>query len=296
MDTQKLVYFHLAATYQNFSRAAEECHIAQTAMSRCIAKLEEELGFKLFDRINHKVILTPAGQCFWEDSVEILEKLYTARSRARGIDEGYKDFLIIGYASYERPFLIKNVESFCRKYTKTSISIIQLTSDELAQSLLKGKCDIVYGPDNRLSEISRARIIKLHTSRNCLAVSTKNPISQLKAVKMDMLNGKTFVCPFERGTTMYEQFRQACLKLGFNPGRVICANMPEGLFTTVELDLALALVPDHLDMSRNDMVRLIPLDSPDVPEKNHIVAGFQLPERIVIKHFMDNALKSVNCG
>ena len=294
LDTQKLIYFHHAATYQNFSRAAEECHIAQTAMSRCIANLEDELGFRLFDRSNRKVTLTPAGQCFWEETVDIMDRLYTAQSRAREIDAGFKDFLVIGFGAYERPFLVRNIESFCKTYSKTSISIFQLPSDELANSLLKGKCDIVYGPENRLSEISKARIVKLHTSKNSLAVSTKNPISKLDVVKVDILNGKTFVCPFERGSLQFEQFRQVCAKMGFNPGKVICANTPEGLFTTVELDLALAFVPDHLDMSHNNRLRLITLDCVNTPRKNHLVIGFQLPERSAIKRFLDNAEKSIS--
>ena len=50
MNIHSLQYFCSVAKHLNFSKAAEECHIAQTAMSRSIAAMEDELGFRLFDR------------------------------------------------------------------------------------------------------------------------------------------------------------------------------------------------------------------------------------------------------
>ena len=50
MNIHSLQYFCSVAKHLNFSKVAEECHIAQTAMSRSIAAMEDELGFRLFDR------------------------------------------------------------------------------------------------------------------------------------------------------------------------------------------------------------------------------------------------------
>ena len=71
MNIHSLQYFCSVAKHLNFSKAAEECHIAQTAMSRSIAAMEDELGFRLFDRTRHHVELTPAGAYFLKEAAQI---------------------------------------------------------------------------------------------------------------------------------------------------------------------------------------------------------------------------------
>ena len=50
MKIEKIGYFLSVAKHLNFTKAAQECHIAQPAISRQMSSLEEELGFALFDR------------------------------------------------------------------------------------------------------------------------------------------------------------------------------------------------------------------------------------------------------
>lgn len=59
-----LIPFEAAARLQSFSRAAEELHLTQTAISRQIRSLEENLGVQLFDRKSRGVFLTDAGESF----------------------------------------------------------------------------------------------------------------------------------------------------------------------------------------------------------------------------------------
>lgn len=61
MSIKRLPFFLSAAKYLNFTEAANEQFISQTAMSLQIKKYEEELGFKLFNRSNTGVTLTKAG-------------------------------------------------------------------------------------------------------------------------------------------------------------------------------------------------------------------------------------------
>ena len=67
MTIDRLYCFVTAVKHMNFTRAAAELHMAQTAMSRQIAMLENELGCRLFDRSNRTIQLTPAGKCFFDD-------------------------------------------------------------------------------------------------------------------------------------------------------------------------------------------------------------------------------------
>ncbi|HEX6777805.1 MAG TPA: LysR family transcriptional regulator, partial [Ktedonobacterales bacterium] len=64
MEFYQLTYFLAAAQTQNFRKAAERCLVAQSALSRQIAALEQELEVALFTRHKMRVALTPAGQEF----------------------------------------------------------------------------------------------------------------------------------------------------------------------------------------------------------------------------------------
>ncbi len=64
MEFHQLTYFLAAAQTQNFRKAAELCLVAQSALSRQIAALEDELEVALFTRNKKRVTLTPAGQEF----------------------------------------------------------------------------------------------------------------------------------------------------------------------------------------------------------------------------------------
>ena len=78
MNTQQLESFVQVAENLNFARAAEVLNITQSAVSRQIHSLEEELGTKLFLRSTRAVALTPDGLSFLDDAKEILTRLQMA--------------------------------------------------------------------------------------------------------------------------------------------------------------------------------------------------------------------------
>src|SRR4051812_28900731 len=61
MDLQQLRYVVAVAELGNFTRAAERCFVVQSALSHQVAKLEREMGARLFHRTSRSVALTPAG-------------------------------------------------------------------------------------------------------------------------------------------------------------------------------------------------------------------------------------------
>ena len=61
---RQIQYFQAVVRNDSFSRAAEECHISQSAISQQVQALERELGFLLLERKNRKFTLTPAGEYY----------------------------------------------------------------------------------------------------------------------------------------------------------------------------------------------------------------------------------------
>lgn len=83
MNTQQLETFIYVAENLNFARAAEALNITQSAVSRQIHALEEELGTKLLHRTTRTVTLTPSGLSFLENAKYIMARLELAESKIK---------------------------------------------------------------------------------------------------------------------------------------------------------------------------------------------------------------------
>ena len=75
MELRHLRYFVAIGEEQHYGRAARRLRVAQPALSRQIQDLEEELGFKLFERLPRGVKLSAAGKLFLEDARRILQEV-----------------------------------------------------------------------------------------------------------------------------------------------------------------------------------------------------------------------------
>jgi len=76
-----LTAFESAARHLSFSRAAQELHLTQGAISRQIRQIEDSLGVVLFERVNQRVFLTDAGRLYWKDVEGALGRLGEATYR-----------------------------------------------------------------------------------------------------------------------------------------------------------------------------------------------------------------------
>jgi len=272
METDKLLHFHSVARYLNFTKAAQECHIAQTAMSRSISSLEEELGFKLFERNNHNVTLTPAGKVFLNDTIGITNDLFTSIIRAQSVSSQFNEYIAIGYGAYELPLMQSHVEAFRKENPKTEIELFQYYSMDLPNQLVTKGCDITYGPDNRFYDIKNTDVITLGKSRSGLAVSIDSPLAEKEYVTAKDLNGLPFVIPVEKNSLYRELFIKRCETIGFAPSKIVSTNSPEAMLTYVAMHLGYALIPMMIEPYARKDLKFIPLHSENQIYKLHLCA------------------------
>ena len=103
-DLRRLQYFLAVARERNFTRAAEQLHIAQPALSRQVRLLEEELGVALLHRTTHAFELTEAGAFLLERGPAVLAAADELWRNARTYGSGERGSVVIAYgasASYE---------------------------------------------------------------------------------------------------------------------------------------------------------------------------------------------------
>ena len=142
MDLIKLKYFISAAEVLNFSKAAENCNITQTAIGKYINKLENEIGCTLFYRTNKGVSLTEAGEKFYAGVKEISEQY---ENLLKQIEAGKNNVLRIGIAGDYLPV------NFLSKYMSlnqdVSLEVEFEDKDQLITMLDMGAIDAMVLPD-----------------------------------------------------------------------------------------------------------------------------------------------------
>lgn len=145
MNFQNMEYFLTAAETGSITHAAEKLGISQQALSNNIARLEAELGCRLFDR-RQRLELTYAGR-ICRDSAERIMDLYKQTSaKLQDISTNDRGELRIGI-SYTRgqAILPLILPSFIEKYPLVELSVLEGSTRELEEQLEHGSIDVMIG-------------------------------------------------------------------------------------------------------------------------------------------------------
>ncbi len=189
MEIRQLKYFIQAAEYLNFTRAAKECGIVQTAMTQQIANLENEIGIRLFDRNRRGLALTEAGEGFLREARTIVSRADRAVEAARSYAQGRTGLLRIGYHG---EMFKRDLGLLLREYRgrEPQVQVIpsQLSQARMLEGLDAGEIDLgisLYSPHYAMVPGLCNRI--LETDRLMLAVAKDHPLAGRGSVSMEEL-------------------------------------------------------------------------------------------------------------
>mgnify|MGYP003583780301 CR=1 FL=1 len=134
-----LVSFEAAARTLSFTKAADELHLTQSAVSRQIAQLEESLGVLLFERRHRAIVLTDPGRILQRAAVECLERLRDATARLRTVQAPRQVAMTCtpGFASL---WLIPRLAHFTASHPKVDVRVS--ASLEVVQDLDRARLDL----------------------------------------------------------------------------------------------------------------------------------------------------------
>ncbi len=143
MELQQLRYFRAAAETQHVTKAAEKLFVSQSAVSRAITQLEEELGVALFHRQGRSILLSAPGKQFLAAITQIqnsLDSAVRAVKESTGAETGTVVCGFLGSLGAETvPHL---VEAYRRIWPKVQFTLIQRSGEALLLSLLQGSIDL----------------------------------------------------------------------------------------------------------------------------------------------------------
>ena len=141
MEIHQLRYFAKVAEIGNFTRAAEACFVSQPSLSQQIAKLEEELGQPLFERLGRGVRLTEAGQKLLGRASQIL--LLLDEAKAAVADEPDAGRLVVAAIPTIAPYFLPAVLTrFAEECPRARIEVAEETTGRLLEMMAHGDVDL----------------------------------------------------------------------------------------------------------------------------------------------------------
>jgi DNA-binding transcriptional LysR family regulator len=144
VELRHVRYFIAVAEYLNFSKAAQQLHIAQPPLSRQIRQLEEDLGVTLFLRDKRSVALTKAGAVFLDEARKLVVQAGHAMEAARHAQQGESGVVRIGIASGLGGLVSKVVFDHRKRLPTIEIECRDVFSSFQNEALRKGEIDVGF--------------------------------------------------------------------------------------------------------------------------------------------------------
>ncbi len=130
----------------HMTRAGDKVGITQSAMSKRIDNLEDEVGVQLFNRgLGHIVTVTPQGEVFVAEARIVLEHCQRAFQTTRALSEKAEIVLRIGKSPYTDPYLLTNVLNLhLPLFPRLRIEVMSRLAVDLTHELLNGTLDLAF--------------------------------------------------------------------------------------------------------------------------------------------------------
>jgi LysR family hydrogen peroxide-inducible transcriptional activator len=144
MTLTELRYVVALAQERHFGRAAQKCFVTQPTLSLALAKLEDELGVRLFERNKNEVLLTARGQAIVEQAKRVLDEVGKIQHIARGAQDQLAGALRLGVIPTIGPYLLPELVPVLRKKAPAMpLAIEENLTANLAAMLREGELDVV---------------------------------------------------------------------------------------------------------------------------------------------------------
>jgi len=188
MEMHQIRYFLAAARMLNFTRAAEECHVAQPSLTRAIQQLEEELGGDLFRRERKLSHLTDLGQRMLPLMQQCFDMAEGAKSLANAIKRGEIASLRLALShTVDISLFVPFLSELSRAFNGLELKFLRGSGMEIAEKLKQGDAELgIAGP---LDESwARFDVWPLFTEGFSLVVNARHPLADKPAVDPDELS------------------------------------------------------------------------------------------------------------
>ncbi|WP_326642185.1 LysR family transcriptional regulator [Nonomuraea fuscirosea] len=244
MELQQMRYVVAVAETSNFTRAAERCMVVQSALSHQIARLERELGAKLFERTSRRVLLTPAGEAFLPAARQALDAAERARAEVAAAAGEIRGRLAIGaiptVTAVDLPLVLRR---FHQRHREVRISLRSGASEEFVERVRQGTLDVAFLglPPGARPKGVRGR--ELARGDLVAVVTPGHPLAGEERVTLSRLAGEPFV-DFPAGTAGRSQSDEAFAAAGIAREVAFEVSTPDFMARLIRLGLGIGMLPE----------------------------------------------------
>lgn len=243
MELQQMRYVVAVAETGSFTRAAERCHVVQSALSHQVAKLERELGARLFERTSRRVRLTQAGEAFVPVARQCLAAADNAAAEVAAVAGVVRGRLAVGVIPTVAAIDVPGVlDGFRRRHPEVRVALRTGASGDLVAQVRDGELDVaLLGlPTSARPEGVRSRVL----ARDDLVAVVAPGHELAAATRTDLarLSQEVFV-DFPAGTAGRAQTDQAFAAAGLERDVAFEVSAVDLMIRLVRQGLGVAMLP-----------------------------------------------------
>ncbi len=268
MTTKSLEYFLVVVKHLNISRAAEELYISQPALSKQIRLLEEELGVTLFDRSNHTLKLTTAGEVLIHEANDLFRKQSELVERVRAAGNISGDTLTIchmpGALNCNVPSILSE---FQKRYPQISLKLPGSSPSQIFSDLLNHKIDagIILSATTNYPEPLQA--LTMHQAQLYLAVPEGHNYASFSSISFHDISDETLLMLSEQEAPAQHSLLPFFLHGNHNQtnNQILYQPNMETIVSMIRTNMGIAFIARDYCSSSLEGITLIPIqDSFDI--------------------------------
>ena len=253
--------FLVALEEGSLNRAALRLRMSQSALSRQMQVLENEIGGALLERTTAGIRPTDAGYALATSLPRVLADYDAAIDEARRLARGQRDLIRLGYlGSAAQMFLDPALSALRHTHPEVKVKLLDLSPGEQIVALRKGEIDLaLIGQEGALLS-SEFYIRRLTTVAVVAVMPADHPLAFKKRIALKELRGERFISSPEEDLPGRDRWiTQLCRRAGFRPKFVQKASSVSNMFTLIGSEGAVTLVPAYLKSFPVAGVAMVPL-------------------------------------
>jgi DNA-binding transcriptional LysR family regulator len=230
------------AEKSSFTLAGQHLHVAQSAVSRKIGMLEEELGEELFARVSKKVYVTPAGETLLRYARKVFQDLRNASLEISEITHLQRGRLRIGAGMIACMYLLPPVlEKFRVLYPKIDLEVITGATDALLPQVRNNSIEL--GVFTLPVQFPDVEVIPLCTEEMVVVASRKHPVlSKKKWIRVAEIGQHPLII-FPEGARTRKVLDHFFEETGISPRISMVAENVATIKPLVKIDLGISIIP-----------------------------------------------------
>jgi LysR family transcriptional activator of glutamate synthase operon len=287
MELLQLHYFRTVARLEHITKAAQELHIAQPALSKTIARLEEDLGAPLFDRLGRQIRLNAIGKAFLEKAETALAALEEGRREVADLAGMEHGSIYLATTTLNR--LSEPLGAFLALHPEINFRLTQASMDEISQLVENGEVDFCF----TAMPIERPGIHELPVLKEevFLAVPPGHRFAKRRSISLSELADDPFV-GYKEGYFFQKMNDEFCRTAGITPNVVCEVDEPAAIESLVRAGLGVAFV-GACNRSDEAPLILLHIDNPVCQrtfylvwnEKHYLSKAARKFREFIVQHF-----------